>query len=49
MTVRRVGGAATCCIAVLTLLGLAWNLLTPLLLIVLGLALLLGIFGKRQG
>jgi hypothetical protein len=42
-------GAATCCVAVLTLLGLAWNLLTPLLLIVIGLALLLGIFGKRQG
>lgn len=42
-------GAALCCIGGLTLLGLAWNLLTPLLLIVIGLALLLGIFGKRQG
>lgn len=42
-------GAAACCVGVLALLGLAWNLLTPLLLIVLGLALLLGIFGKRQG
>lgn len=41
-------GAAACCVGVLTLLGLGWNLLTPLLLIVIGLALLLGIFGKRQ-
>jgi hypothetical protein len=41
-------GLAICSVAVLSLLGLNWNLLTPLLLILLGLALLLGIFGRRQ-
>lgn len=44
-----IAGAAASCVAVLILLGLDWNLLTPLLLIVLGLALLLGIFSRRQG
>lgn len=40
-------GAATFCIGTLALLGLGWNLLVPLLLIVLGVALLLGIFSKK--